>query len=99
MIPRNSSFEVEWGGVNMLSADIKCIMELLSYKENGTTLWWYSVALAGTELPTKSYWKFHEKISSTLKRHESSVKVSHHESEMLAWPTLAQPLLMASLQE
>ena len=74
LIPQNESFSVGWGEGSMLAADLTCIKKLLEFKENGKTAWWYLFSVAGTELPTRSYWKFHQKLSQTLGRHDSSVE-------------------------
>ena len=74
MIPLNESLSVGWGEASMLEADLKCIKKLLEFKENGKTAWRYLLSVAGTELPTRSYWKFHRKLSQTLGEHDSSVE-------------------------
>ena len=82
LIAENESIDVVWGETTMLTADIKCINELLKYTEDKSTSWRYSLSLAGTELPTKSYRMFHNTISQALGKDDSSV-----ESMLIPFPS------------
>ena len=74
VIPENESIPINYGDHTILDADIKCLTRLLDIKKNGKILWRYSLSVAGSELPIKSYWRFHNRISTTLGEHESSVE-------------------------
>ena len=91
MIPHNESLSVGWGEGNMLEADLKCMKKLLEFKDNGKTIWWYLLSIAGTELPTKSYWKFHQTLSQTLSQHDSSVESQPVTSQF--WPRFSEKQL------